>query len=135
MGATTITLTQQFPVGGFRLAAGTCTLSSSYAANGDTCTPAQFGLTSISLILFDYHAAGLLFSYDYSAGKLKAFYPTGGATTAPSTATAVPQVTTGVATASAVNATTPALTPGVGKEVAATADLSGVTIHVVAFGT
>ena len=54
---------------------------------------------------------------------LRLFQPTGGGGANPTTL-AAPKVTTGASTASAVDATTPTITPGIGKEVANTADVS-----------
>jgi hypothetical protein len=71
------------------------------------------------LTVFDEDdASGIMWKYDRTNNKLRAYFPTGGATASPASGTAVPQVTSGASTASAVNATTPALTPGVAKELA-----------------
>lgn len=109
------------------------TLSSSYPTGGESITPADFGLNDI-IVVIPQGSSGLLFEYDYANQKLLAKYPTGGATASPA-ALAAPTVTTGASTASAVNATTPAITPGQGKEVLNTTDLSTITVRLVAFGS
>jgi hypothetical protein len=114
--------------GNMRVAFRDVTFSNSYATGGESITPAQVGVNKIFQVLPDQGVSGLLFNYDYVNSKLKATYPTGGATASPA-ALAAPQVTTGASTASAVNATTPALTPGQGKEVAAATDLSSVVVR------
>ena len=141
MGAATITITNQIPVGGLRMLTGTITMSSSYAANGDTCAAAGFGVLTLNVIVHDYVRSGLAFSYDYTNGKMKAFYPTGGSVTSPTTVTAVPASTstatdgaTPVTSSAATVPVTTTITPGVGKEVGATADLSTITLSFVAFG-
>lgn len=138
MGATTVTLQNQFPSGGpLRLITGTIAFSNSYATGGDTCAASAFGCTSLTVLLHDYHKSGLMFSYDYTNGKLQAFYPTGGSVASPTTVNAVPSGA-GAAGATPVTssaATVPvAVTPGVGKEVGATTDLSTITLRFVAYG-
>lgn len=123
-------------IGGYAaMSVADVTFSSSYSAGGESVTAGNLGFPSgFKVVAVVAHpVAGLVFEYDYTNQKLKAFYPTGGATTAPSSATAAPAVTSGASTASAVNATTPALTPGIGKEVAATANLSTITVRIAAF--
>lgn len=104
---------------------GTITLNT-YATNGVAVTAALFELPGTIAELDIGPSGGLIFEWDKTNSKIKAFYPTGGATASPA-ALAAPQVTTGASTASAVNATTPALTPGVAKEVLNATDLSSIT--------
>lgn len=113
--------------------------SNSYPAAGEVVANTDVGLSGpIDMILFGpavkTTGAHLLFPvYDPTTGKIRFFYPTGGATTAPSTV-AQPLSTSGGSTASAVNATTPAITPGGGKEVPTGADLSDFIVYGLAFG-
>lgn len=82
-------------------------------------------------------AGALLFHFDHGATAgvlansviLRAFQPTGGGGTNPTTL-AAPVVSSGASTASAVDATTPTIVPGIGKEVADTGDLSAYIIRV-----
>jgi hypothetical protein len=110
------------------------TFDSSYPTGGEPLTPAMLGFSQVVDLLLAGPKAGLNFEYDYAASKIKVMFPVGGATAAPTTLTAAPQVTTGASTASAVNATTPALTPGVSKEMGSTADLSTLTTRITAWG-
>lgn len=71
---------------------------------------------------------GLIAEWDTTNNKLKVLYPTGGGAAAPA-ALAAPIVTSGASTASAVSATTPTLTPGIGKEVLNTTNLSTITFR------
>lgn len=111
----------------------------SYPSGGETIANTDVGLSGpIDMILFGpaVKTTGsyvLLPSFDPTTNKVRFFYPTGGATTAPSTV-AAPLTTTGASTASAVNATTPAITPGGGKEVPTGADLSDFVVYGLAFG-
>lgn len=109
------------------------TFDSSYATGGESLVSTDFGFSNALTprLVVTTPASGLLFEYDYTNQKLKAHYPTGGATAAPTTV-ASPQVTTGGVSATAVNATTPAITPGTSKEVGNTANLSTVTTRVMA---
>lgn len=135
------TITKKLPnqqidaIGGFLYATvADCQFDSSYASSGESLTAADLGFpTSHSIVHLNAHpTGGLIFEYDYSAKKLKAFYPTGGATTPGAGSILTPIVTTGASTASAVDATTPNITPGKGKEVANTTDLSTITVRVFA---
>lgn len=112
-------------------------LDNSYPSGGYLPTLANLGLTqTIDTVIFGMAVAtafALLVQWDDATGKIRVFYPTGGATTAPSTV-AAPLSTTGGSTASAVNATTPAITPGAAKEVPTGADLSAYTVFGVAIG-
>lgn len=105
---------------------GTINLGSSYNTGGMAVTAANFEFPGTIAELDLGPTGGLIFEWDKTNGKVKAYYPTGGATASPA-ATGDPKVSTGASTASAVNATSPALTPGLGKEVAASTDLSAST--------
>lgn len=50
MGAIAVTITRQTVFGDMRCTYGTFTMSSSYAAGGDTFTPQQFGMNSLQHI-------------------------------------------------------------------------------------
>jgi hypothetical protein len=77
---------------------------------------------------------GLLSIWDQVNQKIKVFYPTGGATAAPTSVSATAKSTTGASTASAVNATTPDITPGVAVEVGATTNLTTLKIYCLIYG-
>ena len=134
MGAVTVAITNQFPAGGpLRLITGTLTMSNSYAAGGDTCPASAFGCSSMSLVLLEAVKAGVAFTYDHTNSKVIAYYPTGGSVTAPTSVSAVPVGESGATPVTSSAATLP-ITPGVGKEVGATADLSTVVLRFVAYG-
>ena len=78
-------------------------------------------------------AARLKADFNAATGKLIVSYPTGGATASPA-ALADPISTSGAATASAVDATTPNITPGRGKEVSNSTDLSSCTWRILLLG-
>lgn len=122
----------QFFSGSEKVRRGTIALGT-YAANGVAVTPSTFALKKIGSLRLQ-GTGGLIPEWDATNAKIKVYYPTGGATTAPTTATAVPIVTSGASTASAVSGTTPAITPGVGKEVGDTADLSSIAFRFEARG-
>lgn len=132
--------------GRFKVVFKDLVLDNSYPANGYVINASDVGLKLLyEGVEVGGNAAsgGLLFTLDATSGlgtatidgvpntalKLRAFFPTGGATAAPSSL-AAPKVTSGASSATAVNATTPDITPGVAKEVATGADLSTVTIRV-----
>lgn len=119
-------------MGNKRMHVGILHLSTTYAAGGDSYTPSMFGMSSLEALIVP--GGSLVFQDDHANSKIKAFYPTGGATAAPA-AIANPIVTTGGATASAVDAVTPNITPGQGKEAAVNTDLSGVSIAFIALGS
>lgn len=70
---------------------------------------------------------------EYTSVALRAFQPTGGGGTNPTTLQA-PKVSSGASTASAVDATTPTIVPGIGKEVANTTDLSAYVYRLMFVG-
>lgn len=84
---------------------GTITFDSSYPTDGEALSASAVGLSSKIEFIQVSSAAGLVFEYDYSAGKLKAIWPT-----------------------------TDATPPGPGEEVADTTDLSSVVANFIAFG-
>jgi hypothetical protein len=122
-----------FYSGAEKVRRGTLLFDSSYSTGGKPVTAATFNLRRLDHLDIS-PSGGLIFEFDKTNMKVKAYYPTGGATAAPTSASAVPQVTGGASSATAVNATTPALTPGVAKEVGNTADLSTITPRFEARG-
>ncbi len=130
------------------------TLDNNYPAGGYAVTPDMFGLvgfagqpTGISGLIFPFVLSGpgqggfgFLMDVDLATGKLRVYYPTGGASAAPG-AVADP-VASGAPPVGAVAVTSTgaqpviasALTPGRGKEVAAATDLSALTAVLLAVG-
>ena len=140
MGATAITVNGSYCIGGLRATRGTISLSTSYATGGDTVSTTNLGLSSMYLMLHEYHRDGLLFAYSYNNNTIQAFYPQG--ENAPSgtgigTMTFSTQAPTG---ASAMTASSPwpvirgVMTAGSGLEVQATADLSSKVLSFIAIG-
>ncbi len=78
-------------------------------------------------------AAVLTGGFNAATGKLIVAYPTGGATASPA-ALGDPISTSGASTASAVDATQPNITPGRGKEVLNSTDLSSCTWRLMMIG-
>jgi len=114
---------------------GTITFDSSYATNGEVLLSTDIGFSTTVSFLQAAPSGGLIFEYDHTNSKIKAFYPSGGSVapaTAIAPATTVPAGATGV-TSTGVQ---PALvvTAGIGKEVANTTDLSTIVCKFVAFG-
>lgn len=116
-------LSNSMPAGGFAIAASNFGFSR-YAAKDDGSGP-----TAPEVVGLD----GKVLGAQVVSAKIVPYYPTGGATTAPTTI-ADPLSTTGASTASAVNATTPAITPGLGKALPTAADCSAVTVRLKAVG-
>lgn len=134
MGVVTATNIKHSVFGDRRYVTADVTFSTSYAAGGDTGLLALLGLKTTDWLKAE-NKSGLQFEWDEANGLLLAIFPSGGDTTSP-TALDDPIVTAGSDTASAVEGTTPLITPGVGKEVAATADLSALVgaVRVAAVG-
>lgn len=108
----------------------------SYPSGGETLNASDFMMKvikGVEIVGKNAAAGRMMFSYDTANKKLMCFYPTGGATAAPG-ALADPISTTGAATASAVDATQPNITPGRGKEVLATTDLSSLSVELLVRG-
>ncbi len=113
------------------------TLDSNYPTGGYPISAADMGMTRLNFVIPGIAVASgfmLIPVWDFAAQTIRVFYPTGGATAAPSTV-AAPLSTTGGSTASAVNATTPAITPGAGKEVPSGANLSAFAFQILAVGS
>jgi len=114
---------------------GTITFDSSYPTNGEPLVSTDLGFSTAVSCLVAAPNAGLMFEYDHTNSKIKAFYPTGGAAVpaaigAPSVAAPV-GATPVTSTAAQPNFTE---TAGVAAEVAAATDLSTVVCKFVAFG-
>lgn len=107
------------------------TFDSSYPTGGETLAASLVDLNKIEFVLAA-PAAGLVFEYDHANDKLKAIFPSGGVDAAP-TSLSAPTIT---GTGTAVTGATAAgeFTPGIGKEVGNTADLSSVTTRVLVVG-
>lgn len=137
----------------------TLTGPTSYTTGGIAYTPSTFGLDyNVDAIVIQSVSGGMLGRWDRANKKILLFYPTGGASTpatvtapvaaAPALGTLAATVTpdagattmTGSAAKPTLNAVfsgtpaAPALTAGIGKEVAASTDVSSITIEVLAFG-
>jgi hypothetical protein len=137
----------------------TLTGPTSYTSGGIAYTPSTFGLDyNVDAVVVLAVSGGLLAQWDRANQKIKLLYPTGGAS-APATVTAPVAGAPGLGTlggtatpasgATAVTSTSaqpaipltmtgaptaPALTAGIGKEVAASTDVSSITIECLAFG-
>lgn len=134
--ALTVTINKRERLGRMRYRTGTIAFDSSYPTGGEPLSAADLELGSVDLCNFS-PGSGLLFEYDYTNSKVKAIYPTGGAT-APATRTApVATAASGATAVTSSAATVPvALTAGIGLEVGNTTDLSAVTgVRFVAWGT
>ncbi len=130
--ALTFTKQKEGVAGDLRYWSGTILFDSSYPTGGEAITAANFGFGSTIYILSMNPNGGVVPEFDKTNSKIKAYYPTGGATTAPSTL-AAPLVTAGSTTVTSTSATG-VLTPGIGKDVGSTADLSTITFQVFALG-
>lgn len=158
--ALTLTEEKRGVAGNLRYWVGNVAFDSSYPTNGEAIAAADLGFSREIFFLVAAPAAGLVFEFDHSADKLKALFPTGGAS-APATltdpangaatltrGTDVAVVVPAGATPVTSDAAQPALTitqpvytaaaaaqvAGRGKEVGNTTDLSAVTTRVFAFG-
>lgn len=122
-------------IGDRRRVVADVTFDNSYRTGGMTLAKATLGL---GLELDSVHAgttAGLLFSYDHSTSKLKAFYPTGGASAPAALGAPRATATAGGTPVTSSAATVPvALAGGQGIEVADATDLSTITARVTAVG-
>lgn len=107
--ALSVSVTRTDTVGRYtKYKTGTITFDSSYATGGEALSASNCGLSAKVEFLSATNAAGYIFEYDYTNGKLKAYYPSKSGTI-----------------------TSPGLP---GAEVAASTDLSGVTCRFIAFG-
>lgn len=129
--------------GKLRAAFWDVTFDASYPAGGELLGPSQFpgryykAIAGVQLVGQDAEAAALLISWNQETQKLQVFYPTGGENASPA-ALADPNAGVdagGVAvTSTAANGQIVTQTPGRGKEVLATTDLSTVKVRLLVFG-
>ena len=134
--ALTVNITKTDTVGRYlKVKTGSITFDSSYPTNGEALTAANLEFSTDVEFIQVSPAGGLVFEYDYSDSKIKAFYPTGGSATPVSLAAPAVTVPSG-STAVESNAAQPNLveTAGIAREVGNTTDLSTVTAYFVAFG-
>lgn len=120
-------------------------LDASYPTGGEVLTAANFGFdNTVDMVICGPALASSNFlqaAFDPTTSKLQVFYPVGGTAAAPTTvaqpvATVVPDAGATTMTGSAAKPTlTATTTPGAGKEVGSTADLSAFTIYCIAFGS
>lgn len=104
-------------------------LPSSYAAGGVPITAGDLGMSKIigaRELGVVTGGVGALYRWNTSTGKLMVILPTGGADTSPTTL-AAPGVVLAAGSGTPDSAT---ITPGVGKEIAATADLGAITVRL-----
>lgn len=117
------------------------TLQTSYAAGGVAITPGELGMSKIlgiNVLGVNTAGIGLNHVWNKQTAKLMAIFPTGGAAASPTTliqpATGVVVAVPAGGVAVTSDAAQPDLaetvtqTPGLGKEVAATADLSSIEL-------
>lgn len=134
--ALTVNITKTDTVGRYlKVKTGSITFDSSYPTNGEALTAANLEFSTDVEFIQVSPAGGLVFEYDYSDSKIKAFYPTGGSATPASLAAPAVTFPSG-STAVESDAAQPNLveTAGIAKEVGNTTDLSTVTAYFVAFG-
>lgn len=120
-------------VGNKRFLRFDCTFDSSYPTGGESISASDLGMSVIDILIAAPNG-GLVFEYDHTNSKLKAFFPTGGAS---STSVAAPSVAVpSGATAVTSTAAQPGLTEtsGIAAEVGATADLSSIVARCFAIG-
>lgn len=80
--ALTVALTESTVQGNKRVNRGTMAFDNSYPTGGEAFTNRQLGLSSLDqLIVYDNEDA-LMFAVDYANSKVKAIWPTSGATPA-----------------------------------------------------
>lgn len=107
--ALSVSITRTDTVGRYtKYKTGTITFDSSYATGGETLSASACGFPSKVEFIQATNSAGYIFEYDYTNGKLKAYY-----------------------TSKSGTITSPGLP---GPEVAASTDLSSVTCRFIAFG-
>lgn len=128
--ALSIAIRKQSVFGDMRVVFADVTFDASYVTGGLSLVPKDLGISDALSVRFADVASnsGLLFEYDHTNQKLKAMYPTGGAT-APA-ALAAPTAAAG-ATAVTSSAATAPLVAGQGREVANATNLSAVTCRAM----
>jgi len=133
--AFTITNKDETVFGNKKVVRADIQFDTSYAAAGDPLTPAELSMGSFDIVLVA-PSGGLMFEFIHASNLVKAWFPTGGAATAPSSLIDPVVAVASGGTAVTSTAAQPNLTEtaGRGKEVAATADLSAITTRVWAVG-
>lgn len=104
-------------------------MPASYGAGGLAILASELGQAKIlgaKILGVNTAGIGANWVWNQQTGKMMCILPTGGADTSPSTLAAPAIADSG----SGGDSDTFAITPGIGKEIAATADLSGVTLTV-----
>ena len=130
--ALTVAIKRNEIFGARRVVFADVTFDTSYPTGGELGLEALLGMGAFNLVLASPNK-GLLFEYDHGNKKLMAFYPTGGATAAPTTL-AAPKGVANAAGADTITIDPVPITPGQAKEVGDTADLSTVVTRVMAIG-
>ena len=134
MGTATFVEKKYSVFGNMRIRVGDVTLSASYAAGGDTLSASSLGFNEIIWAAPEGLAATRLdTAYDRANGKILAYFPTGGTSTAPTAIASDPILTAGGTAVTASLATGP-FSPGRAKEPAATADLSTLVVRYIFIG-
>jgi hypothetical protein len=158
--AASVTVKKRFKFGNGWGVVADVAMDNSYPTNGEALTPQQFGLNNLDFVL-PSPASGYLFQYDHTNNKLKAFTPTNaqtahthlqqiqtGATAAADSVsgalvknnagaeTAFRAMGTGVSTTYEIGPTQTggAVSAAAAAEVANGADLSSVSVRVLAVG-
>lgn len=144
MAVTVALITTPAPSGNLREVVADVTMDSSYASAGEPITPSAFGLSAIHYVAASSAVDGsgnfLLFGWDATNSKLRAFYPSGGGAASPAAvaqpvSSVVPDTGSTTMTGSVAKPVlTATKTPGAGKEVLATTDLSGFVVRVRVVG-
>jgi hypothetical protein len=134
--ALTFTKQKEGVVGDLRYWAGTITFDASYPTGGEAIVAGDFLFASTIFLLQLGTDDGVFCQFDRANSKIMVFFPTGGTAAAPTTVTtpsgAIASGTSAI-NAPGLNATA-AITPGAGKEVGSTCDLSAVIVQVFALG-
>ncbi|KKK50096.1 hypothetical protein LCGC14_3128430 [marine sediment metagenome] len=130
--ALTVAIKRNEIFGARRVVFADVTFDASYPTGGELGLEALLNMGGFDFLLAAPNK-GLMFEYDFTNKKLMAFYPTGGATAAPTTL-AAPKGVASAAGADTITIDPVPITPGQAKEVGSTADLSTVVTRVMAIG-
>jgi len=131
-----VTMKKRFKFGNGYGVVADVTFDSSYPAGGEAVTAQQFGLQTLDFVL-PSTAAGYMFEFDHDNKKLKALYPRAAITDTLSASVdaGATQVTSTAANGAIITLSGNAgVAAGAGEEVANGADLSAVTVRVIAIG-
>lgn len=130
----TFTKNKEGVVGDLRYWAGSILLDNSYPTGGYAITATNFLFGSTTYLLNVGESQGIVPEWDRTNSKIKMMYPTGGTAASPAAIAAGFGTIAGGASAQSTSSLTIALTPGQGKEVANTTDLSTITLQAFALG-